>query len=191
MLCNVYQNLTRILILTHSRHLLINVLGYTLRFGLAQWGNERDLDLKERGDTKKPAVYLSSWNEKQSFSQQVSVFCFAADFWAKLGGKTDYQTSERLEIQTPVNAVRLFGCSNKTGRFMVSIWSVLLSIRPSVITPSSKSGFISAIRHVRDDAQQITLHVRQFTPPRRPFSPDNGHHGAHYPTYTMVTYQRK
>uniref|UniRef100_A0A8C3A5C8 Scinderin like b n=1 Tax=Cyclopterus lumpus TaxID=8103 RepID=A0A8C3A5C8_CYCLU len=39
------------------------------------------------------------------------------DFWAALGGKKDYQTSKSL--QNMVNAPRLFGCSNKTGRLTV------------------------------------------------------------------------
>ncbi|KAK9538992.1 hypothetical protein VZT92_004128 [Zoarces viviparus] len=39
------------------------------------------------------------------------------DFWAALGGKKDYQTSKSL--QNMVNAPRLFGCSNKTGRLSV------------------------------------------------------------------------
>lgn len=55
------------------------------------------------------------------------VFCVAADFWATLGGKTEYQTSERLESQTMTHPLRLFGCSNKTGRFTVSIPSTLES----------------------------------------------------------------
>ncbi|XP_064205742.1 adseverin [Anguilla rostrata] len=42
-----------------------------------------------------------------------------ADFWAALGGKKEYQTSQRLERQTITHAPRLFGCSNKTGRFTI------------------------------------------------------------------------
>uniref|UniRef100_A0A8B9LLK1 Scinderin n=1 Tax=Astyanax mexicanus TaxID=7994 RepID=A0A8B9LLK1_ASTMX len=41
------------------------------------------------------------------------------DFWKALGGKTEYQTSERLESKTITHAPRLFGCSNKTGRFII------------------------------------------------------------------------
>ncbi|XP_062853381.1 scinderin like a [Trichomycterus rosablanca] len=40
-----------------------------------------------------------------------------AGFWAALGGKKDYQTSSSL--QKTVKPPRLFGCSNKTGRFIV------------------------------------------------------------------------
>ncbi|GLD63273.1 adseverin [Lates japonicus] len=42
-----------------------------------------------------------------------------AEFWAALGGKTEYQTSERLESQIMTHLPRLFGCSNKTGKFMI------------------------------------------------------------------------
>ncbi|KAM3595838.1 uncharacterized protein V6R79_003663 [Siganus canaliculatus] len=41
------------------------------------------------------------------------------DFWAALGGKKEYQTSERLERQSLSHPPRLFGCSNKTGRFVI------------------------------------------------------------------------
>lgn len=40
-----------------------------------------------------------------------------AEFWSSLGGKKEYQTSEKLK-QT-VSTPRLFGCSNKTGRIFV------------------------------------------------------------------------
>ncbi|KAJ8354505.1 hypothetical protein SKAU_G00220720 [Synaphobranchus kaupii] len=42
-----------------------------------------------------------------------------ADFWAALGGQKEYQTSQRLERQTITHDPRLFGCSNKTGRFTI------------------------------------------------------------------------
>uniref|UniRef100_A0A4W6CFA9 Scinderin n=1 Tax=Lates calcarifer TaxID=8187 RepID=A0A4W6CFA9_LATCA len=42
-----------------------------------------------------------------------------AEFWAALGGKTEYQTSERLESQIMTHLPCLFGCSNKTGKFMI------------------------------------------------------------------------
>ncbi|XP_062266337.1 adseverin [Platichthys flesus] len=41
------------------------------------------------------------------------------EFWDVLGGKTEYQTSERLESQIMTHPPRLFGCSNKTGRFII------------------------------------------------------------------------
>ncbi|XP_034455639.1 adseverin [Hippoglossus hippoglossus] len=41
------------------------------------------------------------------------------EFWDALGGKTEYQTSDRLESQTMTHPPRLFGCSNKTGRFII------------------------------------------------------------------------
>uniref|UniRef100_A0A4W3HG29 Scinderin like a n=1 Tax=Callorhinchus milii TaxID=7868 RepID=A0A4W3HG29_CALMI len=42
------------------------------------------------------------------------------DFWQALGGKKKYQTSVALSKETPTHPIRLFGCSNKTGRFTVS-----------------------------------------------------------------------
>ncbi|KAJ8288077.1 hypothetical protein COCON_G00007360 [Conger conger] len=42
-----------------------------------------------------------------------------ADFWAALGGKKEYQTSQQLERQKITHAPRLFGCSNKSGRFTI------------------------------------------------------------------------
>jgi hypothetical protein len=44
------------------------------------------------------------------------------EFWSSLGGKKDYQTSPLLETQAEDHPPRLFGCSNKTGRFTVSVF---------------------------------------------------------------------
>uniref|UniRef100_G3VGZ2 Scinderin n=1 Tax=Sarcophilus harrisii TaxID=9305 RepID=G3VGZ2_SARHA len=41
------------------------------------------------------------------------------EFWAALGGKKAYQTSPLLEAQVEDHPPRLFGCSNKTGRFLI------------------------------------------------------------------------
>ncbi|XP_066529896.1 adseverin [Hoplias malabaricus] len=41
------------------------------------------------------------------------------DFWKALGGKSEYQSSERLESKTITHPPRLFACSNKTGRFII------------------------------------------------------------------------
>uniref|UniRef100_A0A4W3HKY8 Scinderin like a n=1 Tax=Callorhinchus milii TaxID=7868 RepID=A0A4W3HKY8_CALMI len=41
------------------------------------------------------------------------------DFWQALGGKKKYQTSVALSKETPTHPIRLFGCSNKTGRFTI------------------------------------------------------------------------
>lgn len=43
------------------------------------------------------------------------------EFWNSLGGKKDYQTSPLLETQAEEHLPRLYGCSNKTGRFTVSV----------------------------------------------------------------------
>uniref|UniRef100_A0A672ZDS9 Scinderin n=1 Tax=Sphaeramia orbicularis TaxID=375764 RepID=A0A672ZDS9_9TELE len=49
-----------------------------------------------------------------------SKLCFvAADFWEALGGKAAYQTSQILENETMAHPPRLFGCSNKTGKFII------------------------------------------------------------------------
>ncbi|EAW93646.1 scinderin, isoform CRA_b [Homo sapiens] len=41
------------------------------------------------------------------------------EFWNSLGGKKDYQTSPLLETQAEDHPPRLYGCSNKTGRFVI------------------------------------------------------------------------
>ncbi|KAM4027136.1 scinderin-like [Anomaloglossus baeobatrachus] len=40
-------------------------------------------------------------------------------FWTALGGKKEYQTSPLLETQLEDHPPKLYGCSNKTGRFLV------------------------------------------------------------------------
>ncbi len=44
----------------------------------------------------------------------------AGSFWDALGGKADYRTSSRLKDKMNAHPPRLFACSNKTGRFIVS-----------------------------------------------------------------------
>ncbi|XP_073485633.1 scinderin-like isoform X1 [Aquarana catesbeiana] len=41
------------------------------------------------------------------------------EFWSALGGKKQYQTSPLLVSQLEDHPTRLFGCSNKTGRFVI------------------------------------------------------------------------
>ncbi|XP_029444847.1 adseverin isoform X1 [Rhinatrema bivittatum] len=41
------------------------------------------------------------------------------EFWKPLGGKKEYQTSPLLEIHSDDHPPRLYGCSNKTGRFII------------------------------------------------------------------------
>ncbi|XP_077613756.1 scinderin [Crocuta crocuta] len=41
------------------------------------------------------------------------------EFWNTLGGKKEYQTSPLLETQAEDHPPRLYGCSNKTGRFII------------------------------------------------------------------------
>lgn len=47
------------------------------------------------------------------------------DFWNSLGGRKCYQTSPLLETQAEDHPPRLYTCSNKTGRFIVSVWGGL------------------------------------------------------------------
>ncbi|KAG8007915.1 Advillin [Nibea albiflora] len=42
------------------------------------------------------------------------------EFWDLLGGKTPYSSDKRLQQKVPDHQPRLFECSNKTGRFIVS-----------------------------------------------------------------------
>ncbi len=58
-------------------------------------------------------------NSVKYFRWKTVVFSLSAGFWAALGGKKDYQTSSTL--QKTIRPPRLFGCSNKTGRLIVSI----------------------------------------------------------------------
>nr|AAB61682.1 ADSEVERIN [Mus musculus] len=41
------------------------------------------------------------------------------EFWNSLGGRGDYQTSPLLETRAEDHPPRLYGCSNKTGRFII------------------------------------------------------------------------
>lgn len=64
-----------------------------------------------------PKMYITS---SRCTETQADVLCLVvADLWAALGGKKEYQTSERLE-SSRTQQPRLFACSNKTGRFLVS-----------------------------------------------------------------------
>jgi len=51
----------------------------------------------------------------------IAHFPFKEDFWKALGGKTEYQKSEMLQNKTIPHPPRMFACSNKSGRFIVSI----------------------------------------------------------------------
>lgn len=47
---------------------------------------------------------------------------FSAAFWEALGGRAAYRTSPRLkDKKMDAHPPRLFACSNKSGRFVVSI----------------------------------------------------------------------
>ncbi|KAM9340464.1 scinderin isoform 2-T2 [Symphorus nematophorus] len=68
-------------------------------------------------EEEKGAEYMST--ELKCSSKRIVEGNEPADFWAALGGKTEYQSSERLESQSMTHPIRLFGCSNKTGRFII------------------------------------------------------------------------
>ncbi|KAK9526357.1 hypothetical protein VZT92_015062 [Zoarces viviparus] len=68
-------------------------------------------------EEEKGADYMSK--ELNCSSKHVMEENEPDDFWAALGGKTEYQTSARLNSQTITHPPRLFGCSNKTGRFII------------------------------------------------------------------------
>lgn len=42
-----------------------------------------------------------------------------ADFWTALGGKEEYASDKRLQEEESDHPVRLFQCSNASGRFVV------------------------------------------------------------------------
>uniref|UniRef100_A0A8P4G2U8 Scinderin n=1 Tax=Dicentrarchus labrax TaxID=13489 RepID=A0A8P4G2U8_DICLA len=68
-------------------------------------------------EEEKGAEYISK--ELNCSSKHIMEGNEPADFWAGLGGKKEYQTSDGLESETATHPVRLFGCSNKTGRFII------------------------------------------------------------------------
>ncbi|KAM4630317.1 scinderin [Polymixia lowei] len=68
-------------------------------------------------EEEKGAEYISK--ELKCNSKRITERQEPADFWAALGGKTEYQTSEKLENQSMIHPPRLFGCSNKSGRFII------------------------------------------------------------------------
>uniref|UniRef100_A0A8C7M7I1 Scinderin n=1 Tax=Oncorhynchus kisutch TaxID=8019 RepID=A0A8C7M7I1_ONCKI len=68
-------------------------------------------------DEERGAQYLSQVLKCQT--QRIVEGQEPADLWAALGGKKDYQTSERLASKSLTQQPRLFACSNKTGRFII------------------------------------------------------------------------
>lgn len=77
-------------------------------------------ETKEPGESWKFELWLELWSLQDSSVHYLPFFfLWSAGFWTALGGKKDYQTSQTL--QKIVKPPRLFGCSNKTGRLIVSI----------------------------------------------------------------------
>ncbi|XP_060108858.1 advillin [Heteronotia binoei] len=73
----------------------------------------------------------SSGDEREMAKQLSATFCDGiqetvaegqepAEFWELLGGKAPYASSKRLHQVIPDHPPRLFECSNKTGRFIVT-----------------------------------------------------------------------
>ncbi|KAM3858213.1 scinderin [Diretmus argenteus] len=69
------------------------------------------------GEEERGAEYISQ--ELNCSSEHIMEGKEPGDFWAALGGKTTYQTSERLQSENMTYPPRLFGCSNKSGRFII------------------------------------------------------------------------
>lgn len=61
-----------------------------------------------------------------------TLLCFVlyipVEFWNALGGKREYQTSARLVTESEDRPPRLYGCSNKTGRFIVCLRCILSAL---------------------------------------------------------------
>ncbi|CAL1584145.1 unnamed protein product [Knipowitschia caucasica] len=68
-------------------------------------------------EEQRGAEYMS--RELQTTATLIMEAREPVDFWEALGGRADYQTSANLETETMAHPPRLFGCSNKTGRFMI------------------------------------------------------------------------
>ncbi|XP_029450795.1 advillin [Rhinatrema bivittatum] len=81
---------------------------YFLWYGKGSSGDEREM-------AKQLAGMLSSGAEETLAEGQESV-----EFWELLGGKSPYANDKRLQQEVPDFHPRLFECSNKTGRFLVS-----------------------------------------------------------------------
>ncbi len=74
----------------------------------------------------------SSKRSEMIFTYLLLIFPLKEDFWKALGGKMKYQTSEMLESESIAHAPRLFACSNKTGKFIVSILDLIREGQSSV-----------------------------------------------------------
>ncbi|XP_069087021.1 advillin [Pleurodeles waltl] len=81
---------------------------YFLWYGKGSSGDEREM-------AKQLAGLISMGNEETLAEGQETV-----QFWELLGGKAPYASEKRLQQEEPDFHPRLFECSNKTGRFIVS-----------------------------------------------------------------------
>lgn len=93
---------------SNDSFLLKSQPGCYLWCGKGSSGDEREM-------AKQVAASISSGNLETIFEGQEPI-----DFWEKLGGKAPYANDKRLQQEVPEFTPRLFECSNKTGRFIVT-----------------------------------------------------------------------
>lgn len=74
-----------------------------------------------------------------------AVHSCTGDFWAALGGKAEYRTSTRLKDKMDTHPPRLFACSNKTGRFVVSVLTKFIQGCNNLLTEFNR---IHSIPHI-------------------------------------------
>ncbi|XP_044149208.1 adseverin [Bufo gargarizans] len=69
------------------------------------------------GEEEKGAQYIT--NVLKCKTARINEGQEPDDFWSALGGRKSYQTSELLGSQQGDHPTRLFGCSNRSGRFVI------------------------------------------------------------------------
>lgn len=69
------------------------------------------------GEEEKGAQYVASVLRCQT--SRIEEGQEPDQFWSALGGKKEYQTSAQLVSESEDHPPRLYGCSNKTGRFII------------------------------------------------------------------------
>ncbi|XP_043939398.1 advillin [Protopterus annectens] len=93
---------------SNDSFLLKSQPGCYLWCGKGSSGDEREM-------AKQVAASISRGNLETIFEGQEPV-----EFWEMLGGKAPYANDKRLQQEVPEFMPRLFECSNKTGRFIVT-----------------------------------------------------------------------
>ncbi|XP_075435078.1 gelsolin isoform X2 [Ascaphus truei] len=77
-----------------------------------QWIGQGSSDAEKRGAKELLNILGAS-------GSQIAEGRETDDFWGALGGKAAYRTSARLKDKLNAHPLRLFACSNKTGRFII------------------------------------------------------------------------